>query len=123
MITLATLEQATEQEVFDQVAKHLLTQMKHASSEGDCQYRTSDGLTCAAGCLISEEEYKKLSSDASPAPEGMSWRNLVRECGEIPEKHLKLIADLQDIHDDNNPDCWEEELQNLAEEYKLKFNH
>ena len=68
MITLKTLPQATAQEVFDQVAKHLLTQMKKsvakraAESASDskdyCMYRGFDGTKCAAGCLISDDEYK-----------------------------------------------------------------
>lgn len=45
MITLKTLSQATEQEVFDQVANHLLTQMEQSAVAGGCWYRStnSDG--------------------------------------------------------------------------------
>jgi len=41
MITLKTLPQATAQEVFDQVARHLLTQGKKSISENNqyCMYR------------------------------------------------------------------------------------
>lgn len=38
MITLKTLHEASEQEVFDQVVEHLLTQMKRSE--------TSNGTTC-----------------------------------------------------------------------------
>ena len=44
MITLATLSQATEQEVFDQVAVHLMTQGEKSSTGATCRYRWN-GLT------------------------------------------------------------------------------
>ena len=62
-ITLSTLSEATEQQVFDQVKNHMLTQMKKSmlESNGDpCAYRGFDGLQCAAGCLMSDEEAFKI---------------------------------------------------------------
>ncbi len=54
-ITLATLPEATAQEVYSQVRKHLLTQKMKSIEEGKgCVYRGPDGLMCAAGCLISD---------------------------------------------------------------------
>ena len=40
-ITLATLAQATEQEIFDQVARHLIKQGKRAADGSGCKYRTA----------------------------------------------------------------------------------
>lgn len=50
----------TNQEIFDTVAVHLLTQNKRATKANcstTCQYRTSEGLKCAVGCLIPDEKY------------------------------------------------------------------
>ena len=123
MITLKTLPQATAQEVFDQVAKHLLTQMKKsvakraaesASDSNDfCMYRGFDGTKCAAGCLIADDEYKLEF-------ENNSWSHLSAINYLVPEEHCLLIMELQDIHDCHEPEDWRVKLNNLAEINHLK---
>ena len=66
-ITLTTLAEATQQQVFDQVATHLLVDQREKSytldDDGDdqCAYKMEDDkgntLKCAVGCLISDDEY------------------------------------------------------------------
>ena len=113
MITLATLSEATAQEVFDQVATHLLTQNKVSSMEGACRYRFID-LKCAAGCLIADEEYK-------PEFEGNVWRDLTYS-SLVPNRHAQLISQLQTIHDTCSPSMWGNRLQELAARNNLQFN-
>jgi hypothetical protein len=114
MITLKTLEQATTQEVFDQVAKHLLTQNKQSEGEHNngltCMYRSPDGLKCAAGCLIGDDEY--LSHW-----ERRSW-GFVSRVGGVT-KHIDLISSLQSIHDDCEPSQWLVRLKELASSKEL----
>lgn len=103
MITLSTLENATAQEVFEQVKNHLLSQkVSSKSKDGGSWYRlpTEDGkvISCAAGCLISDDEYKLIGDKI----EGNWWGDLVGD-GIAPEKHCELIAKLQSIHDDYPP--------------------
>lgn len=121
-ITLATLPHATEQAVFDQVAAHLLTQKKRALRANDlkvdyCVYRAPDGLKCAAGCLISDQEYEE-------AMEGLSWSDLVSN-ELVPSTHASLIADLQSIHDrlDVPVDQWGQKLIEYARKEGLSFNY
>ena len=106
MITLATLPQATEQEVFEQVAKHLLTQNKKSFEFDTCRYRGPNGLKCAAGCLISDEEY-------IVGFEGTTWAGLFN----LP--YSCLIQGLQDIHDNEDVQDWKQSLFNLAVQYNL----
>lgn len=120
-ITLKTLSQASAQEVFDQVAEHLLTQNRKSLNEyveksrGQlCAYRGLDGAMCAAGCLIADDEY-----DADEL-ELTNWDRLAY-MGKVPKNHVHLIADLQYIHDRNDPDCWHRQLEKLANQYKLEF--
>lgn len=115
MITLKTLPDATEQEVFDQVVTHLLTQNNKALEEGsdsNCVYRAPKGLKCAAGCLISDEEY-------DPCIEGESWppSNYT-----VTSEHAKFICELQLIHDRKNICDWEYYLRELAIRKGLIFN-
>ena len=114
MITLKTLEQATVQEVFDQVAEHLLAQNKQ--SEGvhnnglTCMYRSPDGLKCAAGCLIGDDEY-------SSEWERRNWGCVSKACGVT--KHIDLISSLQSIHDECEPSEWLVRLKELASSKEL----
>lgn len=105
-ITLATLEQATEQEVFDHVARHLLKQGRRSGDERDCLYRHGD-LKCAAGCLIADGEYDKDF-------ENTSWTRLV-EREQVPEAHQSLIQALQNIHDVRDTEEWPDYLREVAD--------
>lgn len=113
MITLKTLPQATAQEVFDQVATHLLKQNKKAirESDGSCMYRTSSGLKCAAGCLIGDDEYTYEF-------EWQSWGDLATE-RIVTDSHFDLIFGLQRIHDNSKPSDWCARLEILAQELGL----
>lgn len=114
MVTLKTLNQATEQEVFDQVTVHLLSQMKKATDEeGTCMYRAGH-LCCAAGCLIADDEYDVDF-------ECKSWKSLVLKY-KLTNKHIDLITDLQHIHDSTYPEDWEKELKQVAKKYNLTYN-
>jgi len=113
MITLATLPKATSQEVFDQVALHLMTQGEPSMVYGACAYDDKEGMKCAAGCLISDEEY-------DPKFEGRPWNQLVR-AGKVPMAHRELIRSLQKIHDTIAPNLWKGDLLVLAEVYRLQL--
>lgn len=118
MVTLATLEQATAQEVFDQVATHLLKQNKHSVDWNTacvytaCAYRGDNGLKCAAGCLIADDEYEL-------GFEGYDWTTLAVRTKKVPDSHALLIARLQKTHDDNIPDEWYQDLRDVAKEFGL----
>ncbi len=117
-ITLANLHEATAQEVFNQVKTHLLTQMKRAHSGGKCCYRNEEGLSCAAGCLIADEEYKtEMDMDFV---QGTGWKDMVL-LGYFPNIHVSLISSLQNIHDNYAVDAWERELKNKAASYNLEY--
>ncbi|MFM1991312.1 MAG: hypothetical protein RJA99_4269 [Pseudomonadota bacterium] len=114
-ITLATLPQATAQQVLDQVARHLLTQGATSYGRGAivCAYRSDGGWRCAAGCLIADDEYREDW-------EGQNWANLCRE-GLVPVTHRALILDLQGLHDCAGPDTWERGLAVIAQRHRLQM--
>ena len=121
VITLATLAQATSQEVFNQVAKHMLTQMQKSRSDtgGPCLYRYGE-LKCAAGCLMSDEEYGPDMESFSDSGYGGSWRNLIA-ANVVPDAHSGLVIRLQEVHDGSPPSLWAEDLSGVAGEFGLEF--
>ena len=111
----SVLPEMTEQEIFDKVATHLLTQMAKSSRlnplippaiQGEtCLYRDSFGRKCAVGCLIPDELY---DPDMDP-------RSVAELLDEFPEldslrKHVALLEDLQGIHDTVEPTRWKTAL-------------
>jgi hypothetical protein len=120
VITLATLSQATAQEVFDQVAAHLLHQGEKSQTGRKCYYRSmndkGDVLACAAGCLVADDEY-------SESMESNGWETLEDENPEIySSDHDYLIRLLQGLHDAAPVDRWEYELYKLANDEGLVFD-
>lgn len=107
-ITLANLADKSAQEVFNYVARHLLTQNTKAFREDGttCAYLSPTGKRCAGGCLMSEEEYH-------PAFETIGWLNLVKH-HHIPSAHDSLITQLQQIHDAEEVARWKPELVMLG---------
>lgn len=108
MVTLKTLPTATKREVFDHIKNHLLTQNKKAVNEiGECMYLAPDGCRCAAGCLITPDEYK-------PYFENRLWWRLAAE-GNVPKEHSDIIEQFQHIHDHSDVDMWETSINRLEE--------
>lgn len=115
MITLKTLPTASAQEVFDQVVMHLLTQMKESLTNGCCAYRGEHGRTCAAGCLIADDEYNFNMEEKD-------WYGVV-QAGYAPESHKDLIKRLQVVHDRIKVIDWCESLKDIATDYDLSFEN
>lgn len=115
----------TNQEIFDRVSKHLLTQnavSTHFPSRRSsrCAYLASDGKKCAVGCLIPKTEY-------TPEMEGCSVKALfelfpdkMKAC-KLSEGSFGLLVTLQRVHDGCIVHEWKKELQMVAEDYHLTF--
>lgn len=130
----------TMQQVFDKVARHLLTQRERAvdPSTGQCQYRTvrrgipgaveTRELKCAVGCLINDEFY-------DPAIEGMSagfvspnnntlLAHVLEQSGvPVDRPTLDLLHHLQRLHDASPVTTpvsdWPIRLRAIAESFGL----
>lgn len=126
MITLKTLAQATRQQVFDQVVTHMRAQKVQSMREdGDaCVYRAGE-LKCAAGCLMTDEEYNPLmdvQSGDNGTEFGTSWSSLINRELVPSTDHDDLITRLQSIHDAYDGNLrWEARFEGLAKEYNLQF--
>lgn len=115
------------QEIFNKVAAHLLKQGRPAREEDRCRYRTTDGLSCAVGCLIPDELY-------SPSFEGSGASKVIRELYARGHadwyEHQALLEGFQWAHDENCPledgsfdlKTLRTRLAQLAERFKLEFS-
>lgn len=118
-ITLETLKDATKQEVFTQVVTHLLTQNEKCEIIDEntdrmyCNYRNDKGLKCAAGCLISDDEYTEEF-------EGGNWHVLV-DNKDITNAHEDFILELQEVHDSYDVENWKVKLFSIAKVYDLEM--
>lgn len=89
----------TTQEVFDKVGVHLLQQGKQCKSghSGGCLYRGPKGMACAAGVLISDDEYYE-------GLEHRGWLDIIM-AGAASSAHAQLIIELQSVHDNAHGDA------------------
>ena len=129
MITLKTLHSATLQEIFDQAAKHLLTQNEQAMTfdkdgNKNCLYRSATGTKCAVGCFIADDEYSpQLENTAFLVfarvlqPSNMYTSEYVNTSNAkniaveknwfgagLDEQQYQLLSALQVMHDEYVPD-------------------
>lgn len=112
-----------KQELFDKVSFHLLTQKRKSQKKDKygawgCLYRGEKGTTCAIGCLIPDEEYDRKMEGTSV--QGLFRQKIAPKSLKKYSKYIYLAQELQDIHDANSVEKWEEELISLANKEKLK---
>lgn len=106
----------SRQQLFDHVAKHLLTQKEKAQDGNYCKYRDRDGRRCAVGACIPDSLYRA-------AFETIGIESLMEKYPEIrelfPERSAVLLSNLQLLHDNCETKDWARHLTNLAEGFGL----
>jgi hypothetical protein len=117
VITLDNLEEATAQEVFNHVVNHLVTQKIRSFNGSVCRNRMPAAagqiLRCAAGSLITDEQYMRLEHK-----EG-SWYEMVAN-NNLTVCHRALIESLQIEHDSTCEEFTPEYFDDVAEQYGLE---
>lgn len=106
VVTLATFSACTDQEIFDHVCYRMARQGfgQSMNTHGQCAYRGSAGMECAAGSCMSDAEYRELrglaryETPGSGDLEGSSWVDL-QQYGLVPPDHYELMLGLQQAHD------------------------
>ena len=116
-----------KQQIFDKVAKHLLTQNKKSvTKDGMCYYRhPTDNLRCAIGCLIPNDVYE-------PSMEKKTVLQLLARYPDLRQifgvdicldlKSASFLTCLQDIHDNFEPKDWRDMLKHFAAKHNLSAN-
>lgn len=113
----------SRQEIFDIVAVHLLTQNEKSESLGNggydmYKYRGRNGLKCAIGCLISDENYMELIEGKMVAGLFSKYPQVMKASG-LREEDSEFLRSLLIIHDFNTVEFWPYELRIFARNNKL----
>lgn len=110
----------TNQEAFNKIVARLMDGMGQAADRSGCMYRAPNGLKCAVGCLIPDDEYDPRMESRKVSRLGMF--NL--QC--LNGLNLNMLSNAQYVHD--CPDCWNgkalnhegvQMLQEIAANYNL----
>jgi hypothetical protein len=120
------MNQLTDQQIFDRVAKHLLKQGRRAQYDNDsqffCAYLNTDGFRCAVGCLFKNDEW----TNAIAIKLGGSTKRIYADGQlqtlldfDLAHEQVELLSALQVIHDRHEPGDWKRALRNFAEKHKL----
>ena len=111
----------TKQQIFNKVAKHLLTQNKRAYSNGAALWDDSNGNICASACLIKPSIRKGLTNsdywNSSWDYLKQSGVDMFQDNGDV----FSLVVELTNCHDDNKPSRWPRKLRAIARKFKLKI--
>lgn len=125
------------QEIFDTVAIHLLKQFKQAVHEEEgkprkLMYRTPAGLRDSVGCFIPEMRYHPdMEGYALKGPS--TWKQWTNNDGLTKlrdaliafgvnvddEVTMRLLTDLQRVHDNHEPQFWYDRLVATARAWRL----
>ena len=102
------------QEAFNIMVNHLRKQNKKSvdSLSDKCLYRGPNGLKCAIGCLIPDDEY-------SPLMEGKVISSIHKKVSTLKNLDRYFLVSMQDIHDQYYISQWETEFYRVARIYGL----
>lgn len=114
----------TNQEIFDKVSTHLLTQgaksmLDDPTKPMTCAYRGTEGRRCAVGVLISDEVYYTEIEGDAVTYDGVKAMLRASGVSSVNGRRLDLLSDLQQIHDTCPPLSWGDELLLTARKYRL----
>lgn len=105
----------SNQQVFDLVVTHLLTQGRRAEDvAGGCMYRAPEGMKCAVGFLLPDSEYRP-EMEGEAAGSGSYITPVLQRIG----VDLDLATSLQIVHDKQHPSDWVARLRIVADHYRL----
>ena len=113
-------------QIHTKVSKHLLKQGKRSEdgtgvAGNNCVYRSSDGLMCAVGCLIPDDEYYS-GLEGQDVNRGMvldTLRGVIGTRWSSSWRKINLLERLQFIHDQVPVENWSIRLEELKKDYKF----
>lgn len=122
----------TNQQIFDNVVTNLRKQgckseaMMPPDFNGDCNmgcaYRTPEGHKCAAGWELPDEHYDpSFENQTVYMPTNSDGTKITQKFLELgyTSDNLRLLNNLQDVHDSHKVENWETEFVRVAKDYNL----
>jgi hypothetical protein len=113
------------QSIFDTVSRHLLTQGKRSIDSDEngqtrCRYRGENGLACAVGCLLTDEEAKEVDRPKDATGGSATWISihLWPQFKDLAHA-VDLLQSLQSVHDKKPVHDWPLGLTQVAHKYDL----
>ena len=106
----------TNQEAFTTMVQHLRKQGCKSQDEQHqtCLYRGPNGLKCAVGALIPDEEYREEWDE-----KGYQVNKL--HCASLHGLDPSMLRTMQTIHDQVSVGRWEEEFNSVAFIFGLRL--
>ena len=107
----------TDYDVFNYVKEHLLKQNEKSLDPWSlsCYYRAQkengDVLMCAVGCLMDDNYYSDEFENSSPSD--IRVRAVIEKSIPNWAYNVSLLSELQNIHDEYDPDNWSLRLEYL----------
>lgn len=124
------IEKVTAQNMFDDAARHMLTQRKKSMSQRGrsiCAYRGANGLSCPIGARIPDDEYDAAFENKSvsyittrPGCKSDLLARRLRAAARVPENLGGLARAIQLVHDADTVAEWPGALRELATRKGLK---
>ena len=108
----------TDYDVFNYVKQHLLDQNEKSLDPHSlsCYYRALNEqgktLMCAIGCLIDDNFYSEKLENCSPNDSDVK-KAVENSIFSDWEYNVSLLSELQNIHDEYEPDFWSLKLESL----------
>ena len=118
----------TNEEAYNIVYRHLLTQRTRSNAEddpADCLYHGPNDTRCAVGCLLTDEE-AMLGDGTQPdgtrdRDQAMTMRELIERVPSVAKRighlDLMLLSGLQHTHDCFEPRHWTSQLDVVWENH------
>ena len=114
----------TQQQIFDKVAKHLLTQKLPARWKGACiMFDKETGRRCAVGCLLPKRFYRGKDNcylvehiQEDLAAHGIDLKAVSQHNN---QKNSELLHSLQVLHDGDYGKKWKRGLKTIAKDFGL----
>lgn len=93
-----------------------------AKDDKGCRYRSDKGLKCAVGCLITDEAYEKYGRriEGKDITHPAVQTALEHSGAPVGYWDLKLLQELQAMHDFMPVENWSARLEEIETEYYLK---
>jgi hypothetical protein len=112
----------TDYDVFNYVKQHLLDQNEKSLDPHSlsCYYRAQNEqgktLMCAIGCLIDDNFYSEKLENCSPNDPDVK-KAVENSIFSDWEYNVSLLSELQNIHDEYEPDQWSLRLEYLESDF------